>query len=128
MSSVTQTGVYFGYAQVSRDKDQAGSISDEDTRVLPMVMSLGWNPFYKNEQLTAEIHIMHDFKSDFYGHHMKVIVLGYIRPELDYVSREALIDDIDTDKRVALKSLARPGYEVFQSDALFSDTIDHPKL
>ena len=34
-----------------------------------------------------EIHIMHDFKSDFYGHEMKVIVLGYIRPELDYISR-----------------------------------------
>jgi hypothetical protein len=30
---------------------------------------------------------MHDFKSDFYGHNMKVVVLGYIRPELDYTSR-----------------------------------------
>ena len=32
---------------------------------------------------------MHDFTNDFYGHHMKVMVLGYIRPELDYVSRGA---------------------------------------
>lgn len=32
---------------------------------------------------------MHDFKSDFYGHNMKAIVLGYIRPELDYTSRGA---------------------------------------
>ncbi|KAH9942554.1 riboflavin kinase [Amylocystis lapponica] len=127
MSSVTQTGVYFGYAQVSRDKDEKTSFSDEDTKVLPMVMSLGWNPFYKNERLTAEIHIMHDFKSDFYGHYMKAIVLGYIRPELDYVSREALIDDIETDKRVALKSLARPGYELFKTDPLF-DTVSHPRL
>jgi len=127
MSSVTQTGVYFGFAQVSRNKDEKEIIPDDDTRVLPMVMSLGWNPFYKNERLTAEIHIMHNFKSDFYGHHMKVIVLGYIRPELDYVSREALIEDIETDKRVALKSLARPGYEAFQSDPLF-DSISHPKL
>ena len=30
---------------------------------------------------------MHDFRGDFYGHNMKVMVLGYIRPELDYVSR-----------------------------------------
>lgn len=30
---------------------------------------------------------MHDFKSDFYGHDLQVLVLGYIRPELDYVSR-----------------------------------------
>ena len=34
---------------------------------------------------------MHNFKSDFYGHEMKVIVLGYIRPELDYISRGELI-------------------------------------
>lgn len=32
---------------------------------------------------------MHDYKSDFYGHEMKAIVLGYIRPELDYISRGA---------------------------------------
>lgn len=30
---------------------------------------------------------MHDFKTDFYGHDMKAIVLGYIRPELDYTTR-----------------------------------------
>ena len=34
-----------------------------------------------------EIHIMHDFKSDFYGYDMQAVVLGYIRPELDYTSR-----------------------------------------
>jgi len=38
---------------------------------------------------TKEIHIMHPFNSDFYGHEMKAIVLGYIRPELDYTSRGA---------------------------------------
>lgn len=30
---------------------------------------------------------MHEFKSDFYGHDMQAVVLGYIRPELDYTSR-----------------------------------------
>lgn len=33
---------------------------------------------------------MHEFKSDFYGHELKALVLGYIRPELDYTSRGAL--------------------------------------
>jgi len=28
-------------------------LCDEDSKVLPMVMSLGWNPFYKNERMTA---------------------------------------------------------------------------
>jgi riboflavin kinase len=30
---------------------------------------------------------MHTFKSDFYGCDMQAVVLGYIRPELDYTSR-----------------------------------------
>ncbi|KAJ7507519.1 hypothetical protein B0H11DRAFT_2153194 [Mycena galericulata] len=106
ISSVVKQGVYYGYAQ-------------EDVRVLPMVMSLGWNPFYKNEILTAEIHIMHEFRSDFYGYEMKALVLGYIRPELDYTSREALIEDIEVDKRVALNSLARPQYEKYKEDPHF---------
>ncbi|GBE79409.1 riboflavin kinase [Sparassis latifolia] len=122
MSSVTQTGVYFGYAQVSREKDGKIVLPEEDAKVLPMVMSLGRNPFYKNKMLTAEIHLMHDFQSDFYGHEMKAVVLGYIRPQLDYISREALIEDIETDKRVALKSLARPGYEKFKADPSFDTT------
>jgi FAD synthase len=46
MSSVCKPGVYFGYAQVYGRSGQEG-------RVHPMVMSLGWNPFYKNERLTA---------------------------------------------------------------------------
>jgi riboflavin kinase len=66
---------------------------------------------------------------------MKSLVLGYIRPELQYTSRgavvfftcstctdvstEALIDDIEFDKKVALKSLARPGYEKYMSDPFF---------
>jgi hypothetical protein len=34
---------------------------------------------------------MHDFKSDFYGHDMQAVVLGYIRPELDYTSKGSYI-------------------------------------
>jgi riboflavin kinase len=81
---------------------------------------------------------MHEFSSDFYGYEMRAIVLGYIRPELDYTSRgnfhliglstvvdthvEALIDDIEVDKKVALNSLARPGYQKFVTDAHFVST------
>ncbi|KZT72659.1 riboflavin kinase [Daedalea quercina L-15889] len=122
MSSVTRTGVYYGYAQISPEKNGQTILPEKDRNVMPMVMSLGWNPFYKNERLTAEIHLMHDFDTDFYGHHMKALVLGYIRPELDYTSREGLIEDIETDKRVALKSLARPAYEKFKSDSVFDTT------
>lgn len=52
MSSVTTTGIYFGYAQVSLPETASGLCTD-DLKVWPMVMSLGWNPYYKNEKLTA---------------------------------------------------------------------------
>lgn len=35
---------------------------------------------------------MHKYHSDFYGHELRAIVLGYIRPELDYTSRGAWRD------------------------------------
>lgn len=37
------TGVYYGWAQVGKT----------DKTVYPMVMSLGWNPYYKNEKRSA---------------------------------------------------------------------------
>ncbi|KAF9040627.1 riboflavin kinase [Panaeolus papilionaceus] len=118
ISTVAQTGVYYGFAQVIPPEGVEGFKKD-DLEVLPMVMSLGWNPFYKNERMTAEIHIMHDFKRDFYGYEMKGLVLGYIRPQLDYSTREALIEDIETDKRVALNCLQRPGYQKYARDRHF---------
>ena len=30
---------------------------------------------------------MHHYKSDFYGSRIRVAVLGYIRPELNYISK-----------------------------------------
>jgi riboflavin kinase len=34
---------------------------------------------------------MHDFMSDFYGYDMQAVILGYIRPELDYTSKGSCI-------------------------------------
>ena len=53
---------------------------------------------------------MHPFPHDFYGVQMKLLVLGYIRPELDYVSKEALIADIKTDMEIARVSLQREAW------------------
>jgi riboflavin kinase len=39
------------------------------------------------------------------------MILGFIRPEYDYVSKDALVEDIREDIRVAQRSLAREGYE-----------------
>lgn len=143
--------------------------------ILPAVLSIGYNPFYKNtvrsvvrplrspshacrihilhlrhridrrrSNFDQEIHILPPLSSvpppppttttttssssegeegnkprlpttfhklpDFYGTRLNLLILGYIRPEYDYVSLEALVDDIRIDCDVARRSLARPAY------------------
>jgi riboflavin kinase len=72
-----------------------------------MVMSIGFNPFYKNTVRSAEVHVLHEFKKDFYGSQMAISIVGFIRPEYDYVSKESLIADIKTDMQVTRNSLER---------------------
>ncbi|KAF2429837.1 riboflavin kinase [Tothia fuscella] len=93
--------------------------SDEDESrgtVYPMVMSVGWNPFYKNTVRSVEVHIIHHFPHDFYGRHLNLAILGFIRPEYDYVDKDSLIDDIRTDIEVAKRSLERPAYKEIMRD------------
>lgn len=60
---------------------------------------------------------MHSFfPKDFYGPQMRLVILGYIRPELDYVSKEALIQDIKTDIEIARVSLERTAYEGYREE------------
>lgn len=62
LSSKAETGVYYGYAQVIPPPENRATFASEDLKVLPMVMSLGWNPFYKNQQLTAVRHSLIYYK------------------------------------------------------------------
>lgn len=59
---------------------------------------------------------MQQFKHDFYGARMNLIILGFIRPEYDYVSKEKLIEDIRFDIKVAERSLQRTMYERYRSE------------
>lgn len=53
---------------------------------------------------------------DFYSTHLNLLILGYIRPEYDYVSKEALVEDIRIDCEVARKSLMREAYAGYLAD------------
>ena len=59
MVDVTPLGVYFGYAQIPANRSGGSppdTLDEGRNKVHPMVMSLGRNPFYKNEKLTAVCH------------------------------------------------------------------------
>ncbi|KAL4957966.1 riboflavin kinase-domain-containing protein [Aspergillus filifer] len=139
-------GVYFGVvtldpatAPKGADGDANGEKTMSEAPILPAVLSIGYNPYYKNTARSIEIHILPSLTTpsptsepssqttnnssekkvtfhklpDFYGTKLNLLMLGYIRPEYDYVSMEALVEDIRVDCEVARASLSRLGYRVY---------------
>eukprot|EP01018_Ginkgo_biloba_P004735 Gb_38742 [translate_table: standard] len=101
------SGVYLGWAGLSTQG------------VFKMVMSVGWNPYFNNTRKTIEPWLLHEFSEDFYGEELRLIVVGYIRPEANFPSLEALIQQIHEDRHIAEEALDLP---------LFSQHKDDPFL
>ncbi|KAF2368985.1 Riboflavin kinase domain bacterial/eukaryotic [Trinorchestia longiramus] len=66
---------------------------------------------------TVETHILHEFSEDFYGSWLRVVVLGYIRPEQNFESLDLLISAIKGDISDAIIQL---------SSGCFDQYYDHP--
>ncbi|KAA8592191.1 hypothetical protein FQN60_017646 [Etheostoma spectabile] len=102
------TGIYYGWACVGNGD------------VYKMVMSIGWNPYYKNTKKSMETHVIHTFKEDFYGEILSVVMAGYIRPERSYNSLEALIAAINSDIEEAKVKLELPEHLKLRDDNFFT--------
>jgi FAD synthase len=98
LSGNEETGVWVGWAKV-------GGV------VYKCVASIGWNPFFANEKKTCEPHILHTFDKDFYGEDIEIVLNGYIRPERNFPSLEALKTAIWNDIEVAHASLDLPEFQ-----------------
>ncbi|XP_039606619.1 riboflavin kinase isoform X1 [Polypterus senegalus] len=107
LPSDMKTGIYYGWACVG------------NSDVHRMVMSIGWNPFYKNTKKSMETHIIHKYKEDFYGETLSIAILGYIRPETSFNSLDALIKAIHNDIEEARKQLDLPEHQKFKDDDFF---------
>ena len=59
---------------------------------------------------------------DFYTTPLNLLILGYIRPEYDYVSLEALVEDIRVDCEVARESLRRRAYVCYLAEGEGEDS------
>ncbi|KAL0607076.1 Riboflavin kinase [Plecturocebus cupreus] len=101
------TGIYYGWASVG-----SGDVHK-------MVVSIGWNPYYKNTKKSMETHIMHTFKEDFYGEILNVAIVGYLRPEKNFDSLESLISAIQGDIEEAKKRLDLPEHLKIKEDNFF---------
>jgi len=97
------TGIYYGWASLHGE-------------VHKMVASIGWNPYYKNEKKSMEVHLLHKFQDDFYDEELKVIITGYIRPEKDFSSLDELIKEIKNDIAIAERQLEEPVVNKLKND------------
>ncbi|XP_047329254.1 bifunctional riboflavin kinase/FMN phosphatase-like [Impatiens glandulifera] len=101
------SGVYFGWAGLS------------GRGIYKMVMSIGWNPYFNNSEKTIEPWLLHEFNEDFYGEELRLVIVGYIRPEANFPSLESLIEKIHEDGRIADRALGLPLYSKYKEDPFF---------
>lgn len=97
------SGVYYGWAEFIPTSASEENVKEglDYNRKLPMVMSIGFNPYFNNKYKTAEAHIMEKFSHDFYDHDLRVKILGFIRTEADFTKFSHLIEAIHNDVQVA---------------------------
>lgn len=65
---------------------------------------------------------MYPFDKDFYGHMLKVCICGYIRPEKNFTSLEALIAAINGDIEHANLALERPEFVGLKQSDFFQSS------
>lgn len=105
-------GVYFGWAQ----------LLDSDDGVYKMVMNIGKRPTFVKDNSpdsSVEAHVMHSYDHDFYGQTMKVVLLGYLRPEIPFSGLQELLNRINTDIGISKTQLDGEQWGVFARDAFF---------
>lgn len=101
------TGIYAGWASV---KVRSKISNKNDNVSYPMCMSIGWNPLFKNNEKTCEPWVLHDFGDGTMFESIRLVVVGYIRPEADFVSLEKLVERIHRDAEVTKEALLDERY------------------
>ncbi|CAH8575558.1 unnamed protein product [Heterobilharzia americana] len=109
-----ENGIYFGWAKLA------------NSPVYKMVMSIGWNPYFKNVKRSMEVHILHNFEDNFYGDIIKLISVKYFRPELDFPSINDLIGQIHLDISQANTFLDEPEALSWSRNQLLFSENQHP--
>ena len=101
-------GVYYGWAAL---EGEAGPPHKA-------VLNIGARPtFADGAGDTIEVHLMHDYGRDFYGEKLRVLVLGFTRPELKFASIGDLVARIRADVGQAAALLDAPESAAAAADA-----------
>lgn len=68
-----------------------------------------------------ETYIIHDFGKDLYGMELKLCICGYLRPELNFDSLDALVAAIQKDINDAKSQLDNESYEKYRTVDFFKN-------
>jgi riboflavin kinase len=106
-------GVYACWAQV-------GTPTGTNT-VYKGVLSIGYNPQFKNKERTLEVYILHEYADDFYGELLGVVITAYLRPQESYPSMDDLITAIQNDIKQGGEILDTEPHCTYKDDDFFAD-------
>ncbi|XP_039013029.1 bifunctional riboflavin kinase/FMN phosphatase-like [Hibiscus syriacus] len=67
--------------------------------------------------------LLHEFNEDFYGEELRLVIVGYIRPEVNFQSLESLIAKIHDDRRIAERALDLPLYSKHKDDPYLNSSL-----
>lgn len=107
-------GVYYGLARV-----------EGISQVYKVVMTIGYNPFFKNVSLSIEAHLI-NFPEHlmFYGRRLSVLVCGWVRSMLTIMSsEEQLVAAILTDKRYGARMLNKKIFTMYYEDPWIREKV-----
>lgn len=106
-----EPGIYYAWGQV---------VDGKDNGVYKVAMSVGWNPTFTDVKAkTVEPWILHDYAEDFYGNELRLVVCGFVRPELKFDRFEDLVTAIREDGDYCGKALDE--HCAVRDDAFFQE-------
>ncbi|CDO66372.1 riboflavin kinase / FAD synthase family protein, putative [Plasmodium reichenowi] len=111
ISADIMPGIYFGICKL-RDK------------IFKSVISIGYNPYFKNKHMTIEAFLYYKTDDLFYDENIHLIIIGIIRSESNFAYFSHLIQAIQFDcelARIVLNKLKNN--ETFQQCRYFLDNI-----
>lgn len=115
-----ENGVYAGFVRLDGETVDIGARN----RLLPMVMSVGYNPQFGNKQRSLEVHVLRRFEHDFYGATMEGVAVRFVRAMHTYPTLDELMAAIESDKRTAIEWMTETLKRDFEDHEFFSQKTD----
>merc|ERR1719297_48723 len=107
-------GVYIGYGRV------------DNGQIYKNILSIGTNPHFGNANITVESHLLHEFDADFYDSHLRIVITGYVRPQLAFKSLDELIKAINMDIQFGKSCLDNKPHSELVKDNFITKEVDIP--